>query len=109
MMFLWIFIGTEDLGLSGEVSNIFNEFDLVHFFISKNNEELESHLQESKLNLKDALEWRLQKIIPYKPKYNEALAYATQPENLPKSIQLLQTMADTVAHHSLKDTSTNVS
>jgi ubiquinone biosynthesis protein COQ9 len=101
--------GAEDLNMSEEVGSIFTEYDLVKFFLQKNNDDLETYLKENKVSLKEALEFKVGRVIPYAPKLNEALAFATQPENLPESIRMLQNFGDIVAHYALQDTSTDLS
>ncbi|CAG7830406.1 unnamed protein product [Allacma fusca] len=101
--------GAEALNMSEEVGNIFTEYDLVRFFLQKNNDELESYLSGNKANLKEAMEWKFGRIIPYAPKLNEALAIATQPENITGSIRMLQKLADIMAHYALQDTATDLS
>ena len=88
---------------------MFTEYDLVKHFMEKSNDELESHLEQNKLNLQEALQYRLEKVVPYVPRFNEALAHTTQPPNLPHSVKILQSLADIVAHHALQDKSTDVS
>jgi len=85
------------------------EYDLVRFFLTDANDELETHLAKNTLNVEAALEYRLRKVVPYVPKFNEALAYATSPENVSESMRLLLHLADSIAHHSMKDVSTDVS
>ena len=104
-----VFAGAEELNISGEISNMFTEYDLVKHFMERSNDELESHLEQNKLNLQEALQYRLEKVVPYVPRFNEALAHTTQPPNLPKSVKILQSLADIVAHHALQDKSTDVS
>jgi len=100
--------GATDVNLTEAISNVFTEFDLVKHFISECNDALEHHLRDNQLKLRDAVEWRLQKVAPYVPRFSEALAFATHPKNLPHSAQLLQNLADSIAHHSLQDKSTDL-
>ena len=95
--------------MAGEISQIFMEYDLVRFFFASCNKELEEHLSKTPLNLQGALEYRLQKVVPYVPRFSEALAHATQPENISESMRLLLHLSDSIAHHSMKDSSTDVS
>ncbi len=95
--------------MAAEISSIFTEYDLVRFFIASCNKELETHLSTNALNVHGALEYRLQKVVPYVPRFSEALARATQPENLSESMRLLLHLSDSITHHSMKDTSTDVS
>jgi ubiquinone biosynthesis protein COQ9 len=101
--------GAEELYSSGEVSEIFNEYDLVKYFITYCNYDLETHLAKTPLNLQQALEYRLGKVVPYAPKFNEVLAHTTHPANVVQSVELLLKLSDAIAHYSLKDTSTDLS
>lgn len=84
------------------------EYDLVNYFIRSSNRELESHLTNTPLNLQQALEHRLLMVTPYAKRLNEALSQATHPNNIANSVGLLLRLADSIAHHSLKDVSTDV-
>jgi len=101
--------GAKDLGLSAEVANSFREFDLVGHFIKKCNGELEDHLSIKPLVLREAIKYRLEKVIPFAKKYNEALAFIPRPENVEESFRLLLLLSDSIAYHSLKDRSSDLS
>jgi len=100
--------GAEEVYMSGEISSIFDEYDLVKYFIASSNQDLEKHLSSNQLNLQQALEYRLQKVVPYAQRFNEALAFTTRPENIPQSMQLLMNLSDSIAHHAMKDTSADL-
>jgi len=100
--------GAEEVYSAGEISEIFVEYDLVDYFIRSCNRELETHLANSPLNLQQALEYRLSMVTPYAKRFNEALSQATHPNNIPNSVSLLLRLADSIAHHSLKDVSTDL-
>lgn len=98
--------------MSPSVGTMFKDVDLPHYFISKSNKELEQHLKDKTdkdIGLRHALEWRLNKILPYQANYAEAIALISRPENITKSVALLMEIADIIAHYALKDTSADVS
>jgi len=96
--------------MAEEISGIFRDYDLVKFLFTNCNKELEDHLASSQStpSVYEALHYRLEKVVPYAPKFQEVLALATKPENVPESLRLLLQLADSVVHHSLKDKSTDV-
>jgi rpsU-divergently transcribed protein len=103
-------VAAEDMGLSSSIGDLFKDYDLVHYFVMKSNDELEHYLSMTeKVDLREAVEWRLQRVVPYAKGYSEALALIAQPENLQRSTKLLLELADSVAHYALKDKSTDVS
>jgi len=96
--------------MAEEIGGIFNEYDLVKFLFSTCNNDLENHLSTSQPmpSVLEALEYRLEKVIPFAPRFEEALALATKPANVSESLRLLLNLSDSVVHHSMKDKSTDV-
>lgn len=97
------------MNLADVAGGIFEDYDLVRFFITKNNLDLEKELSTNPMTVRDSIEWRLQKVVPYISRYSEAIALATLPQNVPTSTRLLIQLSDSIAHHSLKDKSADVS
>jgi len=99
----------DDLNTVELATSLFSEDDLVRFFINKSNIQMETFLIDNKVSYRDALEYRLNKVVPYAERYSEAIALSTQPKNIAYSLQQLQEIADSIAHHALSDKSTDIS
>lgn len=106
--------GAETIGYPGVIHGLFPNggADLVHYFYSMCNRELNEVLEREALEtvsstvpkkseeqVRDALEKRLRMIIPYKKTWPQAMAIMTLPPNVPVSLANLLTLIDDICYY----------
>ncbi|XP_012227820.1 ubiquinone biosynthesis protein COQ9, mitochondrial isoform X2 [Linepithema humile] len=106
--------GAETIGYPGVVHGLFPNggADLVHYFYSTCNRQLNQILEKEALEMastsvprkpeeqvRDALEKRLRMVIPYKKTWPQAMAIMTLPPNVPVSLANLLTLIDDICYY----------
>ena len=102
-----ISLGAENAGYDGVAEGMFEETDLVLYFVRESNQKLLRHLQENANEYKDhksrlirdAIEFRLRLIIPYISVWPEAMKMLLNPRCFDQSWNELGHMVDDVWHH----------
>jgi len=97
--------------LSDAIASLCTPFDLVEYFQRSANWQLSNHLKE--LDKKDkslysSLEYRLKLVTPYIDRYHQAMGLLLEPANVPRSLQILRDLSDTVCISGLGDSSTDL-
>ena len=102
-----ISLGAEEAGYAGVAEGMFEESDLVMFFVRESNQKLLRYLQENADEYKDerskfirdAMEFRLRLIIPYITVWADAMKMLLNPQVFRQSANELGHMIDDVWHH----------
>lgn len=104
--------GAKSVGLSSAAHGMFPDggAELVHYFNSSNNRELERLLKEKSTQeerrkdlqtyLEDALEFRLRMTVPYISRWPEAMALAVLPQNVGSDTRNVMDLVDTIWYYS---------
>lgn len=104
--------GAESIGYPGIAHGIFADggADLVNYFQKSSNNKLLNYLKQqqevqnlkpvrSRVIIEESVRERLKMIIPYLPRWPQALAIMSLPQNVSKSLATLLTMVDDMCYY----------
>lgn len=83
----------------------------MEYFQRYSNLKLDKYLEgveKKDKSLYNSMEYRLKQVVPFIDRYHQAMCLSLEPINIPRSLQVLRELSDTICIRGLGDTSTDV-